>query len=282
MSRGNYFFEKTRNSSDVKEITLKFGDKNKISIVMHNGLWRIKETDDYYASTKKINTLINLMRRTVVYRTDALQPNDMQKYMQNAFTIESKNKFGKTIDSAIIAPKKDVNKFHYALLNNQPYLYQLKGDLELSPVLMDWIHEPLMQIDTTQIKRFKFESFEAYRRFALEDLKNVATDTPADFLYGLLSHFQYLTATEIKHAANFSTQNLKPLRNYTITLLNGLIYHIQIFDKDNDYWIAIRLDKEKLITGNVVNFIKENSLFYDGWYFKLNHNIGSDLASFVF
>lgn len=282
MSRGNYFFDKTRNRADIKEITLDFGASQRISIVLRDGLWRIKEADDYYAATQKINTLVKLIRQTIVYRADPLLPDDIQKHLHDSFKIESKNKFGDIVDSAVVAPKKDINKFQYAMLNNQPYLYQLKGDLALSPVLMDWVHAPLLQIDTSEIMRFKCGNFAAYRGFSEDSLKNTDTNTPADFLYSLLHHFHYLTADEIRHASNFRTDGLKHLRDYDITLLNGIIYHIQIFSKNNEYWMTVRLNKEKLTANNAANFIKNNKLFYEGWYFKLERAVGENLAYFIF
>ncbi len=282
MSRGNYFFDKTRNRTDIKEIILDFGGERHISIIMQDGLWRIKEADDYYASTAKINTLIQLIRNTIIYRADNLHETDVQKYMQNSFTIKSKNKYGKIIDSAVIALKKDTNKYHYALLNDLPYIYQLNGELALSPVLSDWIHAPLIHIDISQIKRFKNGDFIAYREFSGRDLKNAKTNAPVDFLYSLLYNFQYLTADEIKHASNFKLKDFKIVGKYEITLLNGIIYHIHILNKDDDYWATVRLDSEKLVASNAVNFIKDNKLFYEGWYFKLNHAVGKDLVSFIF
>ncbi len=283
MSRGNYFFENTRNNAAVKEITIKFTENNQISVSLQDGLWRIKEADDYYAATVKINLLIKLLRGMTIYRADNLAPQDIDKYMQKSITIESKTDDGTVIDTALIAPKNDKNKYHYALLNQQPYLYQITGDISLlSPMLMEWVHSPVLRIDDHFVKRFKSDNFNAFRRISSEELKNVETMDNVPYLYAFLSLFHYLTASEIKHTTNFDIQRFSKHKRYEITLFNGIIYILNIYSDNNEYWLSVRMDKEKLITKDAATALNESSLFYDGWYFKLNKAIGEQLFSFVF
>lgn len=283
MSRGNYFFDNTRNNADIKEITLSFEEDKRISIALQDGLWRIKEADDYYASIPKINSLIKLIRSMTIYRTDNLMPQDIETHMQNSINIVSKTENGTVIDNAYIAPKNDKNKYHYAMLNNKPYLYQVTGNISLlSPKLMEWVHSPILRIEDQQIKRFKSDNFMASRRILSEELKNTETKEDASFLYAFISHFHYLTADEIKHTTNFNPQKYPLHKRYEITLFNGIIYVINVYSNDQEYWLTVRMDKEKLITKEAINILNETKLFYEGWYFKLNNATGEALFSFIF
>lgn len=281
MSRGNYFFEKTRSSLDIKEIVLTFDKNRQITILLQDGLWRIKEADDYYAALPKINSLIQLIRGMVVYRADKLLPNDTEKYMSSSIKIESKTD-SKIVDSAIIAPKTSKNKYHYAMLNNQPYLYQITGNVSLSPIVMDWIHTPILHIDYTQIKKINVGDFNAFRNTSTKELRNTDTNKDASYLYAFINHFHYLVAEAIKHTTHFNLQKYPQHKRYEITLFNGLIYIIQVYSDGQEYWLSVHLNKEKLIGGDVSNFLKENNMFYDGWYFKINNTVGEQLFSFVF
>ena len=132
LSKGNYFFEKTRNSPDISEIIISFPNKNKISIVKKGDLWHIKEADDYYASFLKINTLVSLIRNTIIYRADIIKNNKLSVDTKNSIKMTSIDKSGNHVDEATIIPINDGNKHHYALLNNDNFLYQISGDFNIS------------------------------------------------------------------------------------------------------------------------------------------------------
>ena len=57
MSRGNYFFDATRDNIDIKTITLTSPDNNNVTLIKRNNLWYIKEADDYFAAFRNISEL---------------------------------------------------------------------------------------------------------------------------------------------------------------------------------------------------------------------------------
>lgn len=79
----------------------------------------------------------------------------------------------------------------------------------MSPNVMDWVQMPLFAWDGKQIKRIKTDNFEVYRRFPAEELRSAESGETQPHIQGLISNFWYLGADEIKHAANFKTENYK-------------------------------------------------------------------------
>ena len=281
MARGNYFFENTRNNAYVKSIILEFPNKQVISFNQQDGLWRISEVDGYYADFSKIDSLIKLIRNTTIYRADKIEETDASKFVKNAISIKSIDIHDNIIDEALIAPKQDVNKFHYAMLNNNPVLYQLSGVITLSPLLMDWVQSPLLAIPYKQIKRIKTDNFQVYRRIPGAPMLNSETSEPVLHIQNLAQHFWYLSADDIKHALHFDRTRYNQSKVFSIVTFEGAIYQLTIFHNRQEYWLNIQLSREKIVSPAVINAIKENKMLYDGWYFKINPEVGEAIINFI-
>ena len=119
MSRGNYFFEQTKNNPSITSFRLKFANDAIITLEKKENFWLVKEADSYYADFVKINSFIKLILLTTVYRADHADQQTLNSLTKDALTITSFDKHGKVIDEAVIVPKKEHNKFHYALLNKK-------------------------------------------------------------------------------------------------------------------------------------------------------------------
>ncbi len=280
LARGNYFFEATRNSADITQIKIVFPNQKSIHIQKTDNFWRISEADGYYASFAKINALVNLIRSTVIYRADYIHQNELDLF-ENPLKIISSDKNGNIVDEAIIAPLKDGNKYYYALLNNDNFLYQLNSNFELSSYVMDWVQMPLFTFNISNVKRIKTDDFEVYRRFDDENFKDVNSANEYSHLQQLLDNFWYLSADEIKNVNFVNFDNFSKIKHFEITLFNGIIYVIDLYSRDLDYWISIHLNREGLIDKYSLQQIKENSLLYDGWLFKINSSKGAIISEFI-
>ncbi len=280
LSRGNYFFDLTRNRADVASIQLIFPNKSSIQIEKIDDFWRIKEADGYFAAFAKINALVNLIRNTVIYRADTLNEKEATLF-QNPLKIISRDAKGNVIDDASIAPLKESNKYYYALLNNDNFLYQLNSNFELSSNVMDWVQMPLFTFNLSHVKRIKTDNFEVYRRFDNENFKDVNSSSEYTHLQQFIDNFWYLSATEIKKTAHFDAEKFSQHKQFFITLFNGIIYEINLYSLNEDYWISVRLNREGLIKKSSLQHIKENSLLYDGWFFKIDPDKGAIISEFV-
>ncbi len=280
LSRGNYFFDLTRNRADIEQIALVFPNQKSIHIEKKDNFWRIKEANNYYTAFSKINALVALIRNTVIYRADNFHSKE-EALFQNALKIISTDASGKIVDEATIAPLKEGNKYYYALRNNDGFIYQLAGNFDLSSHVMDWVQMPLFTFNINHVKRIKADNFEVYRRFENENFKDVQTSTEYTHLQKLLDNFWYLTADEIQQISQIDLSAFSKVNHFDITLFNGIIYQIDLYAQNQTYWITVKLNREGLINKTSLQQIKENSLLFDGWIFKINHDKGINLAEFI-
>ncbi len=279
-SRGSYFFEKTRNSVDVLSVTIVFSDNKTITIEKKDSFWRIKEADDYFASFAKVNALISLIRNTIIYRADPLSDGNYSQF-SDGIKITSTDSHGNIVDDACILPLQDDNSRHYALLNNDGYLYQLNGDFSLSSNVADWLQMPLFSWDNNNIKRIKADNFEVYRRTSSADFRMSGSNMICPQIANLISNFCYLIAEDIRHATHFELSRYQKMGYFEIFLFGGLLYKINLYQGEDGYWIRVRMDKGGLINQPSLNILKENSILYDGWYFKINTDKGKLISGFV-
>ena len=279
-SRGDYFFDKTRNHANISQIALIFPNDVTIHVLKKNNFWTIKEGDNYYASIAKINTLVEIIRNTIIYRSDLLKDTDRNLFNE-AIRLLSYDADGNVVDDTLIAPLQKHNKYYLAQRNDDGFLYQLNAQLLFSSNVMDWVQMPLIAWDFKQIKRIKTDNFEVFRRFEYEDFQDVNSQNVFSSIKGLTDSFWYLTAEEIKNTSQFDTSKFPKIKNYEITLFNGIIYNIDIFSDGEQFWISIKLKKDAFIKKPSLQFIKENSMLYDGWFFKINKDKGYIITEFV-
>ena len=281
ISRGNFFFEKTRQNNDIKSITLRFANGQIITFVQKGNFWHIKEADDYYASFAKLNTLVKLIRDAVIYRADLLSKKEIEKYTGNGLYMQIKDSNEQIIDDAFIMSKTENNKLHYATLNHDNFLYQITQDFELSSYPMDWVQMPLLAIAYDQIKFLKTDNFKVYRSYDVEPLKSMETDIEVPQIRSLVNNFWYLSASDIKHAVHFNRDKYKLIKTFEISTLNGLIYTITIFSGNNEYWFNIQLDHDQILSAQSMRLLEENVMLYDGWFFKIKNDLAEAIIHFV-
>ena len=278
LSRGNYFFNKTRDEVKLNKIVVSFTDKNSITFIKNNDLWRIKEADDYYADFSKINTLVELLRNTIIYRADAIDAKEPISF-DNFIRIQTYDNTNQIVDSAIISKQNDKNKYHYALLNNDNFLYQLSTTIQLSSRINDWLQMPIINLSKSDIKQVDFNDLTFYRKSKNEKLMLVGTNYTKPEIYRLLNNIRNINAEEIKHASNFKRDNHTYLNRFQLTTFDGVIYKIDLYKGDNDYWITVYLDKKQFISQTTYNRVKDNLILYNGWFFKINQDIGKILSN---
>lgn len=279
LSRGNYFFEKTRNIKSVRNFVLKKSGQPTLTLVQKDNLWRVHEADDYYVDFAKINAFIKLINNTQIFRADpihqSVEPKD-----DESLIITSFDENGNVIDEATIVTKQPQNKFYEAKLNNLPYIYQIIGNFDVSVVAMDWIKMPLIAIPYAEVQQVVANKFTAYRRFRTEEFRSEQQNNLPQ-LHALFQQLWYLSAVDVKAAKHFDMQKFDELQKYQITTFDGLVYILSVLHNDNEgYWLAISCDQEKIVSQNAILKLKENRLLYENWLFKINADSGRFLAGF--
>lgn len=281
LARGNYFFSASRDNTDINTITLTFPNHKKITIRTVNNLWRIQEADDYFASPSKINSLVNLLRNSLIYRADTIINDKHLPLFADSLKIETADPNGKIIDSAQIAPRLKNNKHHYALLNQNNILYQLSGNFHLSSHLSDWIDSPILTLEPGNIKRVTSDDFDVYRPFFGDDFRLSPSEEAVPQIKALITNFRYLTALDVKHSVHFNLKDYQKVKHYSFLLFNGLTYHMDIYNKQSEYWLNIRLARQSLADSEAVKILNDATIFYEGWFFQINETTGQLITGFV-
>lgn len=280
LAKGNYFFEQTRNSSIISQIVISFPNNNTVSVVKKGDLWHIKEADDYFASFLKINSLVSLIRSTIIFRADTIKNNVLPFKKEECIKISSIDNKGNIVDEAFIAPKMKENKHHYALLNGEKFLYQISGNYNITSNAMDWVQMPILKITEKEIKEIKCDKFHLYRRYSEDVFINVNSEKVVDYVDSFINSLWYLSSDKIYHSVNFDMNSYKRVKDFQISLFNGIIYNISFYEKNEEYVVNIKLDNDFLMSNEGINWLKENSILYDGWYFKIPKERGKVLVNY--
>ncbi|MBR5599335.1 MAG: hypothetical protein IKW39_04765 [Alphaproteobacteria bacterium] len=279
LSKGSYFFDKTRNSSDVSMIVIKFDDNKSITISKKNDLWHIKEADDYYVSFAKINTLVSLIRNTIIFRADPIKKsNPLLK--NKGITIQSFNNNMEIIDEAFIFEKHNNNKNHYALLNGDNFLYQINGEFNISSNPMEWVQMPILKISNKEIQAIRCDKFNVYRKNERDAFISSETQGNINHIDSFINNLWYLVSNKIYHFVNFKSNEYKKVRQYEVELFNGIIYKIIFYKKDASYVVNVTIDKKLIMSKDAANWLEENSVLYHGWFFEIDSDKGDILANF--
>ncbi len=280
LSRGNYFFSKTRESVDLSKILISFNDESYITFIKTDDLWRIKEADDYYASFSKINTLIDLIRKSVIYRADVIK-NEKGFKFDNFIKIQTYDSYDNVIDEAIIAKQNDKNKYHYATLNNDNFLYQISTKIQLSSNIYNWLQMPIINLLPEDIKQVNFNKDIVYRKYKNSNFVNMETNYATPEIHRILNNIRSISAEDIRHASNFNRDNYSKVKHFVLTTFDGIIYKIDLYKGNNDFWINVALDKKLITTPEAYKKVEENTILYNGWFFKINYDKGVILSKFV-
>ena len=199
---------------------MKFADGNSITINKKDDLWFVKEADDYFVSFAKINSLVSLIRNTIIYRVDPIEKTKLPFREKDSFILESIDNKGNIVDRAIIAPKLAKNKYHYATINDNGFLYLINGNFNINSNFIDWLQMPILQINEKDIKSISFDNFNIYRDFNDEAFVSENTQKEVPYISSLISHLWFLTAVDVKHSVNFNLKEYTKIRSFDVSLFN--------------------------------------------------------------
>lgn len=272
--------------SDMAEINI-ITPENKITLLSEDHLWKIKESDYYYADFNLLHTLINTLKTSRISNKQA-QTADLAKEVHLSSSpfignrIILKNKSGQIIDYILLGkPTHDKNST-FAKRPNDASIYTINSYFNFPQKLISWNHQPFISIDKNDIQEFTLNKSKYKRTEKGRALKKITgEDLSAAEIERFLKQFQYLSYDQVISAQNFD-DTLYPNR-YTISLTDfeGLVRNIEILTDNNSYWVRQTFSTTPLPTHNTNDYIQNNNFLYDGWYFKLSPSTGKELYSYA-
>lgn len=259
------------------------------TLLLDGKYWRIPQADNYYAGVLITNALlysINTAKtETIVHNiTPEMQVETPQvgvnKPGSNGTKISTYDKENNLIESIIIGSSK--NNLQYAKRIGKNYAMMISGNFDLPKNLMSWLQQPLLQISPDAIETLILQSETgqqmAFRVQEGEPFQNVnRKPTNITDLLKPLSNLKIAGVTDYEVSGFKYTD---PKRVISLFMFSGMIYTIEIYEKNNEYWTRINLSSTTLPTKLASDYIKNNSFLYRGWIFKINPNVGALLSEY--
>ena len=238
-----------------------------------DNLWTLRQSDSYYVNYNFIKEFLDMIQNARIYQEidnpeTGLIPDDMP-------VIEVFDRRGKLLDKVQLGNKSDNRRFAYIRQNDSPKIFLAENNLNLPQAPIRWLQQPLLSLDTANIK-----SITKGQGIILRPQKNMpfynAENNPVNPDV-LLSGLNYLEFDDVKSVQNFDEQIYEKSTPLTITMFDGRVIALTVFTDGSQYWLKQKLSTTALPTKEADDYVKNNEFLSNFWYFKLNQNLGQML-----
>ena len=282
---GNFLFEKTNLEGEkVQKIIIKSG-QIQATLFYENKFWKIKEADNYYADLVTVNQLFQNINSAKI-EAEITDKNEEEtgliigKDNPSGYEIQTYNAAGEMLDDVIIGKK--INNFFYAKNANSPEIYMASGDFLFSDKLYYWLQQPLITLKPENIESLIMQNptgqqiaFRKGNGAFFYNIKQQRTN-----ILPLLEKFMMLTFIGVKNSQNTPMKDEQAQKTIVLFTNPGLIYGIDLYKVEDQYWIKVSLSISKLPTKMAQDYIKDTQFLYQNWYFKLDRQTGSFLMNY--
>lgn len=283
---GTRLFDKTYNQAlDINKIIIK-NNNYQATLTLKDDYWQVEESDDYYGGLIIINSLLLSMNNATIEAVDnKITPEMNLAFPENkdtknsGYLLETYNKDTK-VDSVIIGNYK--NGLQYARRTNGKISFLVSGDFNLPQKLYSWLQQPLLQIMPESIETVILQSEKAQQlafRFDGNSPFYNSQQQEVD-LRNLLEELIAFTFIGVENYDASELKNDNPQRVIILFLESGLIYGIEVYENNGEYWMRVNLSTNSLPTKSASDYIKDNSFIFTGWIFKLSPEVGDFLLKY--
>ena len=261
--------------NDIDVIEISKGSEN-ISLIRQNGVWHIKQVNNYLADANKIAETLLSLRKFEIKDKKTSNPKNYNKLGladtgDNAATKILLKSKGETLARVAIGKAALHGLGIYVRDLNNPQSFLANGSLRIDMNKDNWIVSNILDIKPSQIKSVAFkpnkETESAFKiikdsaqdkDFKLENIPKgkqlKATDTANNLAGGL----QKLTINSVTSKDSINDENLINSINYE--LFTGESYQLNLYQKDEKYYLTLK-----------VNNVDNNALAkkFENWLFVL-------------
>lgn len=284
---GSLFFEKTYTQAmDINKIIIK-NNNYQATMILKDDYWHITEADDYFGGLIIINSLLLSMNNSVIEAIDyKITPEMNLNFPENketpnsGYLIETFNKNNAKVDSVIIGSHK--NDFQYARRVESDIPVLISGNFELPQKLYSWLQQPLFQIRSDSVETVILQS-EKNKQLAFRVEENGPFYNSQEKITNVkdfLEEFAKFTFIDVKNYETSSLKNDNPQRVAVIFLDSGLIYGIELYENQGNYWVRTNLSSNSLPTQAASDYIKDNTFLFKNWIFKISPELGEFILNY--
>lgn len=271
------FADNLGNSPNFSKIVIETPAKQ-ISLQKEDNLWRIPEADNYYASFAKVQNLLDNILSAHIGKSLAEIPVEIVWKNIELFNQQEQK------TASIMIGKLLKQNVYYVRYPEKPEIYLSTWKMDLPDDVYSWTRQPLLEFESKNIKSIEKNNILISRREEGEPFYNTHNHKP----YHLQDYMRiFTTLTDLHYEKVLSSQEFSP-ENYPhrqtleLTTFDGLITIVTIYSDLKDYWIQINLSTNRLPRQQATEYVAQNKILYEDWWFKIDETDGQGLFNFRF
>lgn len=244
-----------------------------------NSYWRVVNKGNYYADFGLIHRFLSSANKAaymIKLPYDAKLAEE--KYLHNPEKEkENSGLLIKTyiddvlLDEVIIGLPDDEGRYFFARNVHSDEIWLINGDFNLPIMSEYWLLRPVLAISQRVVEILSVAEETVQREIEdgpfFDDRKRVIFTEPLLDVLGNITIVNALTAEQFKQAGfeNLPTRVIKAVTFY------GLEFICTVYmAEDAKVWLNIKLSTTPLPMAAVNDYIRDNRLLYDGWYFEIS------------
>lgn len=280
---GKPLFAATVSEPRTDRVILKNSDYT-VTLVRENNYWKVAEADFYYANSLRLEKLFNAFDRAVYSLCMKETGNGADKYgFRNGLKIQT-YAGEKLLDAYSFGNNDPYNQYRFFRPSGENKICQTETKFDFPQKFYSWLQQPLMQLLESDVREIKIIADNGKERLISRTAEFLPLlDTDSSRSVNLQNFFDvtgFLSFTDVLSARNFS-EDTALTGTIDITLFSGLVYKMQLFRRNDSFWLKVNLSSTALPTAGIGDYIKDNAFLYDGWYFRLSTSKGKVLSDLI-
>jgi hypothetical protein len=284
------FAETVRPESKIKEIVIRSPGYT-ATLENDNDFWHIREADNYYANFDLVRSLFKNFRETRFIRKQTATPQLLSEldlgnpYRSDAHagtSISILDEQGRELNHLILGKAGAENQTRFARIPSLPDIFTVSGQYTLPTELSSWIQQPLMSLELKDLQAVQIDGEKVSRKAPAQAFIIFENNHPQKLvrLEVLERQLSYLGSEAVMSAQNFDDTRYPRRRQMAFTTFDGLIYNLELYADNQDYWAKLTLSATPLPTTETNDYIRNSAFLYDGWFFKLSAETGRTLFQY--
>lgn len=271
--RGNLVFATAEgNALNVAAVTM---DDN-ITAYNDDGVWRVTQADNYYAAFNLQRALLDNIA-TARLGGEVTEPLSADtSWTTLAVTDTAQRQYTVQISNAHRLGA------HYVRYPQNPAVYRSNWKAQLPQDLASWTRQPLLEFKGVDVSRLSVGRDTIYRNQDGAPFQ----EQPTGHTYRRYDYFQLFdTLNDLRYEQVLSSQEFDGskfanTRTIEFTTFEGLVCRLVVYTDFNEYWASIKISTTTLPSNAVRDYIANNGMFYDDWWFRLPAATGRMLFMF--
>lgn len=281
--RGKYAFAETRsNIRRLRHVKLTTADSGEINLYLKDGVWHFQEAANYFVNPEQLADFYYMLNNSIFTAVSKTHKDDYEQKLllnplespKNSGTlIETFNEEEQLMDSVIIGSSDSQGEERFARVQKYPYVYKISAVRGFSGAAGAWMPYPLLGIPTFAVRNILVQNIKLSE-------KALAVYLPySENLQKLMKIFTFLEYDGIAYKTDFARDYpAEEPKQISVETKEGLVYNFKIYRIENeDYWLAVELNKTKISQKGVDSFVAENQKYFKDWVFNLNDEQGQFL-----